>query len=236
MIPLRNDSFTGLIRFVSDTFISHILHHLFMGGPQKDEDRFLEERMFERSPSIDLGNLIEEAQEAISSSSVTVNNEETSKKQDDDDAIGEVFNPFESDDGIGPGRVMADGSVPIAPESDFVSDVATRGEIRLSWGLMAAMISVYSAISILVGTVVPDPLYAFLGLLGLAIFGFVLGERWVPRPVMHQLGIVWLIIAMKILYGLAIELHSWSLFGIFPMSDSSPVSYTHLTLPTIYSV
>ncbi len=48
-----------------------------------------------------------------------------------------------------------------------------------------------------------------------------LGERWVPRPVMHQLGIVWLIIAMKILYGLAIELHSWSLFGIFPMSDSS---------------
>jgi len=192
-----------------------------MGGPQKDEDRFLEERMFERSPSIDLGDLIEEAQEAISSSSVTVNNEDTSKKQDDDDAIGEVFNPFESDDGIGPGRVMSDGSVPIAPESDFVSDVATRGEIRLSWGLMAAMISVYSAISILVGTVVPDPLYAFLGLLGLAIFGFVLGERWVPRPVMHQLGIVWLIIAMKILYGLAIELHSWSLFGIFPMSDSS---------------
>jgi len=192
-----------------------------MGGPQKDEDRFLEERMFERSPSIDLGDLIEEAQEAISSSSVTVDNEETTKKQDDDDAIGEVFNPFESDEGIGPGRVMADGSVPIAPESDLVSDIATRGEVRLSWGLMAAMISVYSAISILVGTVVPDPLYAFLGLLGLAIFGFVLGERWVPRPVMHQLGIVWLIIAMKILYGLAIELHSWSLFGIFPMSDSS---------------
>ena len=193
-----------------------------MAGSQKDEDRFLEERMFERSQSIDLDDLIEEAQEAISSSSRTVEKlPESVAKQDSDDAIGELFDPFASDDGIGPGRIMKDGSVPIAPESDFVSDAATLGEIRLSWGLMAAMISVYSAISILVGTVVPEPLYAFIGLLALAIFGFVLGERWVPRPVMHQLGVVWLIIAMKILYGLAIELHSWSLFGIFPMSDSS---------------
>ena len=38
-----------------------------MAGPHKEEDRFLEERKFETSPSIDLGDLIEEAREAISS-------------------------------------------------------------------------------------------------------------------------------------------------------------------------
>ena len=64
------------------------------------------------------------------------------------------------------------------------------------------------------------PLIAFLGLLALAGFGFTLGERWVPRLAMRQLGIVWLIIAMKILYGLAIELGTWELFGIFPLSES----------------
>ena len=37
-----------------------------MAGPRKEEDRFLEERKFETSPSIDLGDLIEEAKEAIS--------------------------------------------------------------------------------------------------------------------------------------------------------------------------
>ena len=38
-----------------------------MAGPPKEEDRFLEERKFETSPSIDLGDLIEEAKDAISS-------------------------------------------------------------------------------------------------------------------------------------------------------------------------
>ena len=190
-----------------------------MTGPRKEEDRFLEERKFETSQSIDLGDLIEEAKEAISSIKNNILPEKVVKEKSDD-AIGDFFDPFTSDDGSGPGRVMKDGSVPIAPESDFVSDLAIQGEVRLSWGLMAAMISVYSAISILVGTVVPDPQYAFFGLLFLAIFGFVLGERWIPRPAMYQLGVVWLIIAMKILYGLAIELHSWTLFGVFPLNDS----------------
>ncbi|MAV06925.1 MAG: hypothetical protein CMA29_03425 [Euryarchaeota archaeon] len=190
-----------------------------MAGPRKEEDRFLEERKFETSPSIDLGDLIEEAKEAISPTNKMILPEKI-EKEEDDSAIGDFFDPFASDDGIGPGKIMKDGSVPIAPDSDFVSDLATQGEVRLSWGLMAAMISVYSAISILVGTVVPDPQYAFFGLLILAIFGFVLGERWIPRPAMYQLGVVWLIIAMKILYGLAIELHSWSLFGIFPLDDT----------------
>ena len=190
-----------------------------MAGPRKEEDRFLEERKFETSPSIDLGDLIEEAKEAISPTGKIMLPEKI-EKQEYDSAIGDFFDPFASNDGLGPGKIMKDGSVPIAPESDFVSSLATQGEVRLSWGLMAAMISVYSAISILVGTVVPDPQYAFFGLLILAIFGFVLGERWIPRPAMYQLGVVWLIIAMKILYGLAIELRSWSLFGIFPLDDT----------------
>ena len=157
-----------------------------MGGPRSDEDRFLEERKFETSQSIDLGDLIDEAKSAISSTPKKILSENT-KKEDDDSAIGDFFDPFAADDGTGPGKVMRDGSVPIAPDADFVSDLAIQGEVRLSWGLMAAMISVYSAISILVGTVVSDPQYAFFGLLALAIFGFVLGERWIPRPAMYQL-------------------------------------------------
>ena len=112
-----------------------------MAGPRKEEDRFLEERKFETSPSIDLGDLIEEAKEAISPTNKMILPEKI-EKEEDDSAIGDFFDPFASDDGIGPGKIMKDGSVPIAPESDFVSDLATQGEVRRSWGVMAAMISV----------------------------------------------------------------------------------------------
>ena len=139
---------------------------------------------------------------------------------DDDIAIGSMYDPFAEDDGMGAGAISVDGTVALAPETDAVSRMAVEGEQRLHWGLMAAMISVYSLISLVVGFALP-PIIALLGLVGLAVLGFSLGERWVPKSNMHNLGIVWVIIAMKILYGLVIELHSWELFGIFPLSTEA---------------
>jgi hypothetical protein len=43
--------------------------------------------------------------------------------------------------------------------------------------------------------------------------GFALGELWVPRENMLLLGVTWVIISMKILYGLAIELRHWGIIG-----------------------
>ena len=39
--------------------------------------------------------------------------------------------------------------------------------------------------------------------------GFALGERWVPDKGMHILGVTWVIISMKLLYGLALDAHHW---------------------------
>ncbi|DAC27456.1 MAG TPA: hypothetical protein HA330_01145 [Candidatus Thalassarchaeaceae archaeon] len=188
-----------------------------METPPDEEDRFLQERQFGIGSGIDISDLLDDVADSFKEESKL---EKADEKPEEDAAIGEILDPFAEDDGIGPGRVMRDGSVPIAPERDLIEDIAIQGEIRLNWALMGAMITVYSAISILIGTVVENPLFALLGLMALAGFGFTLGERWVPRPAMRQLGIVWLIIAMKILYGLAIELGSWELFGLFPLSEN----------------
>ena len=188
-----------------------------MGPPPDEEDRFLQERQFGIGSNIDVSDILGEVADSFKESSQP---DMSSEESEEDAAIGEILDPFAEDTGVGPGRVMRDGSVPIAPERDLIEDIAIQGEIRLNWALMGAMITVYSAISILIGTVVENPLLAFLGLLALAGFGFTLGERWVPRPAMRQLGIVWLIIAMKILYGLAIELGSWELFGFFPLTEN----------------
>ena len=195
-----------------------------------EEDRFLEERAFRIGGSIDIGDLIDDAKDSLSEGeraeeeriaaaeageAAAIREEET---EDEDEAIGPLFDPFSEGDEAG--AIAIDGTVVSAPEQDAVSKMAVEGEQRLHWGLMAAMITVYSLISLVVGFAL-TPLVAFFGLVALAALGFILSERWVPRASMHNLGIVWVIIAMKILYGLAIELHRWDLFGLFPLSTEA---------------
>ena len=75
---------------------------------------------------------------------------------------------------------------------------------------MIAMIVVWSAIGTIVGT---SPIFSNIisavGLFAMAAFGMWLGEIWIPKQRMHLLGITWVIISMKILYGLAISMYTW---------------------------
>ncbi len=134
-----------------------------------------------------------------------------------DEALGDVFDPFAASTGIEAGAVQGDGSVITAPEDDIVTTMAKEGERRVNWGLMVAMIFVFSALSVVAGTAF-TPIVSLVLLLALAAIGFTLGELWVPNPTLHLLGVSWVIISMKVLYGLAIELNRWELGGIFPIS------------------
>ena len=135
-----------------------------------------------------------------------------------DEAMGDVFDPFS--DRPEAGAIQRDGTVLNTPESDSITELATTGEKRLHWGIMVSMILVYSVVGWMVGTILP-PMVGLFGLLALSVLGFVLGERWVPDPSMRMLGITWVIITMKLLYGLAIDLHHWELWGVFPIDAMS---------------
>ena len=119
-----------------------------------------------------------------------------------------MFDPFIDKGSRTPGAVQSDGTVSSSPERDIVTDLALEGERRVNWILMASMVIVYSAISIQIGRTF-DPLVGTIALLILATIGFVLGEYWVPKEGMVLLGVTWVIISMKVLYGLAIELRQW---------------------------
>ena len=175
-----------------------------MDGDERD-DRIIREKEFRRSIDIDLSEIevpderSEESREALAAAV--------------DEALGDLFDPFKQADGSEPGAIQEDGSVPIAPERDIVTGIAREGERGVNWGLMVAMILVYSAIGVQAGLAL-SPLLAITVLVLLASVGFLLGERWVPNPRMKILGVTWVIISMKVLYGLAIELNRWDYIGL----------------------
>ena len=130
---------------------------------------------------------------------------------DVDDAIGNIFDPFVQDKELG--GIERDGTVKTAPESDIVTEIATEGERGINWILMGSMILVYSAIGFQIGFVF-EPLVATVSLLLLSSIGFLLGERWSKDERLRILGVTWVIISMKVLYGLSIELQRWGIIGV----------------------
>ena len=184
------------------------------------EDRIIDSRAFQMGGGIDLNafmttdDLASAKRPALPGGSPTdatagfeVKGVSESNHQSDD-AIGEIFEVFDSESGPKPGDILADGTVYETPELDTITEMAVEGERRLHWALMVTMILVYSLIGWLVATAL-EPMIATAGLIGLATLGFILGERWVPDKGMHILGVTWVIISMKLLYGLAIDAHHW---------------------------
>ena len=166
-------------------------------GDDESPDKVIREREFRLPSGIDIGNL-----------DISENVDDSKKSQKQDDAIGDVFDPFAEPDGGLPGSANKDGGVTSPPERDLVSQLSEGGEQRINWILMVSMIVIYSAISIQIGRVFEAQIGTIL-LLFLAFFGFGLGELWVPKERLRLLGITWVIISMKVLYGLSIELRNW---------------------------
>ena len=166
---------------------------------EEPDDKIIRERQFRRSTGIDIIDLNHNSSE-----------EEGEVSPPEDEALGDVFDPFIDKGGSAPGAVGSDGTVQSEPERDIVTNLAIDGESRVNWILMASMVVVYSAISIQIGRTF-DPALGTLALLLLASIGFVLGEYWVPKEGMTLLGVTWVIISMKVLYGLAIELRQWGI-------------------------
>ena len=178
---------------------------------KEDSDQFLKEKKFNLSGSIDLSKFMEKDEEKTEEKPSEVVAEEV------DEAIGEISSPFVSSDSID-SDIERDGTVNKKPDDDIITQIAKEGEYRMHWALMVTMISVYSIIGIIVGTTL-EPTIALIGLLALSIFGFWLGGKWIPKKEMHILGVTWVIISMKLLYGLALDLHHWGWLENFEINE-----------------
>ncbi|MCH1592310.1 MAG: hypothetical protein L7R66_04885 [Candidatus Thalassarchaeaceae archaeon] len=171
---------------------------------EDSDDEIIRERAFRISDKLDLGDLVDESR-------FTKDIVISKIDEQEDEAIGDVFDPFVQSKSLG--DIEEDGSVKSAPETDLITDISTDGERGVNWVLMGSMILVYSAIGIQIGLVF-EPLTASISLMLLAGFGFFLGERWSNDIRLRILGITWIIISMKVLYGLAIELQRWGIIGV----------------------
>jgi hypothetical protein len=157
-----------------------------------EEDALLRERAFNKGAGLDLSGF-----DLRLGDDQPPQAEEANTDEEADDAIGTVRSPFQ-----------APSDAPEAQGDDPVLSLATDGERRLGHGLLVAMVVAYSALAAYVGTSLPSAIAA-PGLLLLGLAGLVLGERWIPRPSMRLLGVTWVIISMKVLYGLALDVHHW---------------------------
>ncbi len=159
---------------------------------EPEEDALLRERAFSKGAGLDLSGFDLRLEEGA-----TVSTPEPVIEDTTDDAIGSVHSPFRAAGDSTEGRV-----------EDPLTNLAVDGERRLGHGLLVAMVVAYSALATYVGTSL-SPSVAAPGLLVLGLTGLALGERWIPRPSMRLLGVTWVIISMKVLYGLALDVHHW---------------------------
>ena len=175
---------------------------------EKDtEDEILSQQKFEKASGINFDKFLISSEDE--EPDISPEKEEAEVK---DVAIGEMAEIFTRGDL--PSAVNADGTVDAPPEQDSVTEYAIEGERRIHYGLMISMIVVWSAIGTIVGT---SPIFSHtfsaIGLLLMAGFGMWLGELWIPKKSMQLLGVTWVIISMKLLYGLAISMYAWDWIG-----------------------
>ena len=119
-----------------------------------------------------------------------------------DEAVGSLPEIFVEDGGDGDSKSMR-----------LVED----SERRVNWILLSLMVIAYSVLSLLVGIEFEAEI-AIPTLLVLSIVGLILGERWIKNGDLHLLGIAWVIISMKVLYGASLELGNWHLGGLLPLN------------------
>ena len=168
------------------------------GLMRRDEDSIIRNRNFMLEGVLELAADID---------SSTQDDDSSEREADIDEAFGtipEAFVPSEDINGADSG-----------PETVFLR----QSERKISWAMMSIMVVVYSAMSLLIGLVL-DPLVAIPLLFLLASFGLFLGERWIGKSELNLLGVTWVIISMKILYGTALELNRWEMGALLPLGLS----------------
>tara|TARA_X000000368_G_scaffold154134_1_gene121482 strand:+ start:27 stop:3689 length:3663 start_codon:yes stop_codon:yes gene_type:complete len=168
------------------------------GLMRRDEDSIIRNRNFMLEGVLELAADID---------SSTQDDDSSEREADIDEAFGtipEAFVPSEDINGANSG-----------PETVFLR----QSERKISWAMMSMMVVVYSAMSLLIGLVL-DPLVAIPLLFLLASFGLFLGERWIGKSELNLLGVTWVIISMKILYGTALELNRWEMGALLPLGLS----------------
>ena len=180
--------------------------------PSVVDDDVLREQSFKRAKGLNLDSfMVAPASES----------EPESPQQEvavaEDAAVGELAEVFTNE------------PVSEAPIQDSTTQLAVHGEQAIGKGLAVAMVVVWTAIGALVGTVLP-PLIGAIGLAGMAVFGLYLGERWIRREAMHLLGLTWVIISMKLLYGLALDLWRWGWLDAVGASPSQTLGALLLAL------
>ena len=168
------------------------------------EDRIIRERKFKIDFDVQFEGI--DVDQELKKDSKIIN-------QEIDEALGDFFDPFQEIDKNTIGVIQTDGKVINPPERDIVTEISIEGEKGVNWSIMASMIFIYSVISIQVGNTF-EPIIAIILLIFLAGFGFTLGEIWIPREKMKMLGVTWVIISMKVLYGLAIEFRNWNIISV----------------------
>ena len=182
------------------------------------EDELIRKKEFERVRGLNLDAFMTQGAPEVEPVEANEAEEEPSPAEDDI-AMGDMGDWF-SAPREGP-KNEASG--------DSVTQLATQAEAQISRSLMVAMVLIWSIIGALVGTVLP-PIVSALGLLSMALFGLSLGERWIPRPSMNILGITWVIISMKLLYGLALDAWHWGWFDASPLGGSETLGISMILL------
>ena len=162
---------------------------------KESEDDLISKKNFQRASGVNLDNFL------VSTDNLEIKQDQPDVEEIVDEAMGEVPELFSKKDGNEPDENAR-------KERDTITEYAVEGEKRLHFGLIISMIVVWSAIGTIVGLTL-SPLLATAGLLLMAVFGLWLGEIWIPKDRMHILGVTWVIISMKLLYGLAISMYSW---------------------------
>ena len=148
------------------------------------EDDVLRQKEFRRGGGIDLGQFM------IRDDEEQPENDISAPELEQDQAIGEIASIFQGEDEQPdePGAIKRDGTVAEASAPDSVTDIAVHGERRLGYGLLAGMVLVWSVLGWVVGTALPPmiggPLLIIMGLSGVWA-----GEKWIPNPAMHLLGV-----------------------------------------------
>ena len=185
-------------------------------GVKRDE--MIRKKKFSRARGLDISSFMINEEKSEPEKESEDLEEEVVK--DIDKAMGEVAELFSrgGDEYKMAGAVQKDGTVIKPPENDSVADMSIHGEKRLGFGLLIAMVFIWSAIGTIVGTVLA-PVVSAIGLILMVIVGLLLGEKWIPNPNMRILGVTWVIISMKLFYGLAIDMWRWDWLVGLPIEE-----------------